>query len=61
MKAKQLIKDIQRAILESGEYDPDLVINTRTELTGRIQTVATPLQQGEQEYFVVLNIMEDGV
>lgn len=59
MKARQLIKDIEKAILESGEHDPDLVVNTKTELTGRIQTIATPLQQGEQEYYVVLNLVEN--
>jgi hypothetical protein len=57
MTAGQLINKIERAIEESGEHDPELVVNTKTQLTGRIEVVATPLEQGEQEYYVVLNVL----
>jgi flagellar capping protein FliD len=61
MTARQLIKQIERAIEESGELDPELVVNTKTQLTGRIEVVATPLEQGEQEYYVVLNLLENAI
>ena len=59
MTARQLIKKIERAIEESGEYDPNLVVNTKNQLTGLIEVVSTPLAQGEQEYYVVLNLLEN--
>jgi len=56
MKAKQLIKDIEKAIENSGELDPELVVNTQKFLTGKIETIATPLEQGEQEIYIVLSV-----
>jgi hypothetical protein len=56
MKAREFIKQLEEAIAASGEHDPEVVVNAPTILTGLQRVYATPLEQGEQECYVVIDI-----
>jgi hypothetical protein len=58
MTARKLIKEIQRAIQESGESDLDVIINTKSAVLSKMKVCQTPIQQGETEIFVVIDTVE---
>lgn len=55
MKATELIKKIEEAIQSSGEADCTVVLHTGTSLLGLRSVYATPLEQGEQEIYIILD------